>query len=101
MSYDSEFGVDYLDWFFLGGVAVYLSMFLVEGFDAFSYGVPPHAGIANGIDRFLAVILNEPSIREVIAFPKTGDNRDLMMDIPSGVSQEQLDELKIKTTKKK
>ncbi len=70
-------------------------------FEAFSYGVPPHAGVANGIDRFLAVISNEPSIREVIAFPKTGDNRDLMMDIPSEVTEEQLKELKIKVINKK
>ena len=70
-------------------------------FEAFSYGVPPHGGIAPGIDRFLAVVLNEPNIREVIAFPKTGDNRDLMMGIPSEVSEEQLKELHIKITKTK
>jgi aspartyl-tRNA synthetase len=65
-------------------------------FEAFSYGVPPHGGIAPGIDRFLAIVLNEPNIREVIAFPKTGDNRDLMMDVPSEVTDEQLRELHIK-----
>ncbi|MDP2664061.1 MAG: aspartate--tRNA ligase [bacterium] len=70
-------------------------------FEAFSYGVPPHGGIAPGIDRFLAVILNEPNIREVIAFPKTGDNRDLMMDVPSEVEEKQLKELKIKIQKSK
>lgn len=67
--------------------------------EAFSYGVPPHGGIAPGIDRFLAVVLNEPSIREVMAFPKTGDNRDLMMGAPSVVSQGQLEELHLKITK--
>ena len=65
-------------------------------FEAFGYGVPPHGGIAPGIDRFLAVVLEEPSIREVIAFPKTGDNRDLMMDIPSKVTSKQLKELRLK-----
>src|SRR3989338_3312275 len=63
---------------------------------AFKYGVPPHGGIAPGIDRFLAVLLNEPNIREVIAFPKTGDNKDLMMGAPSEVETEQLKELHIK-----
>ncbi|MEA3293149.1 MAG: amino acid--tRNA ligase-related protein, partial [Patescibacteria group bacterium] len=69
-------------------------------FKAFGYGVPPHGGIAMGIDRFLSIILNEPNIREVIAFPKTGDSRDLMMDVPSEVSAQQLKELRIKLTKK-
>lgn len=68
-------------------------------FDAFSYGVPPHGGIACGIDRFLTIVLNEPNIREVIAFPKTGDNRDLMMKVPSEVTKEQLKELHIKIIK--
>lgn len=70
-------------------------------FEAFSYGVPPHGGIAPGIDRFLAVVLNEPNIREVIAFPKTGDNRDLMMGAPSEASKDQLEELHLKVAKKK
>ncbi len=64
--------------------------------EAFEYGVPPHGGIAQGIDRFLAIVLNEPNIREVIAFPKTGDNRDLMMQAPALVTKEQLKELHIK-----
>jgi len=70
-------------------------------FEAFSYGVPPHAGIALGIDRLLALFLNEPSIREVIAFPKTGDARDLMMGTPTSVSEEQLKELHIQIREKK
>lgn len=62
---------------------------------AFKYGVPPHGGIAPGFDRLLQVILGEKSLREVIAFPLTSDARDPLMDAPSNVSQEQLDELGI------
>jgi aspartyl-tRNA synthetase len=69
--------------------------------EAFEYGVPPHGGIAPGLDRFLAILLEEPNIREVIAFPKTGDNRDLMMDIPSKVESSQLKELHLKIIKTK
>ena len=65
--------------------------------DAFEYGVPPHGGIASGIDRLFAILLAEPNIREVMAFPKTGDARDLMMDSPSEISKEQLKELHIQT----
>jgi aspartyl-tRNA synthetase len=64
--------------------------------EAFEYGVPPHGGIAMGLDRLFAILFNESSIREVIAFPKTGDGRDLMMDAPSEVDEGQLKELKIK-----
>jgi len=67
--------------------------------EAFKYGAPPHGGIAPGIDRFLMILNNEPSIREVIAFPKTGDGRDLMMDAPSEIGKKQLDELHIKIVK--
>lgn len=64
--------------------------------EAFEYGVPPHGGIAPGIDRLLMILQNEPNIREVIAFPKTGDGRDLMMDAPSEVDEAQLRELHLK-----
>ena len=67
--------------------------------EAFEYGVPPHGGIAPGLDRMLMCILGEPSIREVIVFPKTGDARDVMMSAPSGISEEQLQELHIKIVK--
>jgi len=63
---------------------------------SFEYGAPPHGGIASGLDRLLMILLNEESIREIIAFPKTGDGRDLMMEAPSSVSPEQLKELNIK-----
>lgn len=67
---------------------------------AFEYGVPPHGGIAVGFDRFLSILLKEKNIREVIAFPKTGDNRDLMMDAPSEAAASQLKELNIKKSLK-
>jgi aspartyl-tRNA synthetase len=68
--------------------------------EAFEYGVPPHGGIASGVDRLFAVLLNEPNIREVIPFPKTGDAQDLMMNSPSEVSKEQLKELHLEVKKK-
>lgn len=69
---------------------------------AFSYGVPPHGGIATGVDRLMTIMENESSIREVIAFPKTGEGRDLLMNTPSEISENQLKELnlKLRTTKK-
>jgi aspartyl-tRNA synthetase len=69
--------------------------------EAFQYGVPPHGGIAIGLDRLLSILLSEPSIREVIAFPKTGDSRDLMMETPSEITKEQLKELCLKILKPK
>ncbi len=67
--------------------------------EAFSYGVPPHGGAAIGFDRLMMILLNEPNIREVIAFTKTGDGRDLMSNAPSEVDEKQLKELHIKTIK--
>ncbi len=67
---------------------------------AFSLGTPPHGGIAWGMDRLLMLLQNEASIREVIAFPKTGEGKDFMMEAPSKASPEQLLELGISVTKK-
>lgn len=64
--------------------------------EAFQFGAPPHGGIAPGIDRFVMIAANEPNIREVIAFPKTGDARDPMMDSPSELDTKQLKELHLK-----
>ena len=62
---------------------------------AFTYGVPPHGGIAPGIDRFLMAALGEPSVREVIAFPTSSSGQTAVMDAPSPASPQQLKELGI------
>lgn len=68
---------------------------------AFRYGVPPHGGVAPGVDRLVMLLEREPNIREVIAFPKTGDGRDPMMQAPSEVDKSQLDELHLIINKEK
>lgn len=68
--------------------------------EAFKYGTPPHGGFAPGIDRTVMILQNEPNIREVIAFPKTGEGKDLMMDAPSEIEPAQLKELGIEIKKK-
>lgn len=67
---------------------------------AFSLGTPPHGGIAWGMDRLVMILQNEPNIREVIPFAKTGEGKDPMMDSPSEISDEQLLELGITLRKK-
>jgi len=69
--------------------------------EAFEYGVPPHGGIAPGIDRFLFVVLREPNLREVMAFPTIASGKTSVMDAPSEISKEQLKELSIEISKKK
>src|SRR5438094_7811639 len=64
--------------------------------DALAYGTPPHGGIALGVDRIVAILCGESSIREVIAFPKTANAVDLMSDAPSPVDAKQLKELHLK-----
>jgi aspartyl-tRNA synthetase len=70
--------------------------------DAFKYGAPPHGGIALGFDRLIAILCGTPSIRDVIAFPKTAKGTDLMTDSPSTVSARQLRDLylEVKVAKK-
>lgn len=61
--------------------------------EAFEYGVPPHGGIASGIERLVMILQNEKNLREVTPFPLTGDGRDPMLSSPSTVSKSQLDDL--------
>lgn len=68
---------------------------------AFSLGTPPHGGIAWGFDRLIMLLHNEPNIREVMAFPKTGEGKDLMMQSPSTISDKQLKELSLELKLKK
>lgn len=64
--------------------------------DALKYGAPPHGGIALGLDRLMQLLLNTESIRDVIAFPKNSDGKEVMLGAPSEVTEQQLKELKIK-----
>lgn len=66
--------------------------------DAFRYGVPPHAGLAYGLDRLVMLMAKEDSIRDVIAFPKVKDASDLMTDAPTAVEEKQLEELGLAVT---
>ena len=67
--------------------------------NAFKYGVPPHAGLAYGLDRLVMLMAKVDSIRDVIAFPKVKDASCLMTESPSVVSEQQLEELGLETAK--
>lgn len=64
--------------------------------NAFKYGAPPHGGLAYGLDRFVSLFAGLDSIRDCIAFPKNNQGRDVMIDAPSPIDTEQLDELSLK-----
>jgi aspartyl-tRNA synthetase len=63
---------------------------------ALDFGAPPHGGIAWGFDRLIMILENEPNIREVIPFAKTGEGKDLMMNAPAEMNAKQMKELGIK-----
>ena len=65
--------------------------------DAFEYGAPPHGGVAFGFDRLCAIMGGQEGIRDFIAFPKNNSGRDVMLNAPSKIDEEQLNELGLKT----
>ena len=64
--------------------------------NAFEYGAPPHGGLAFGLDRLVAILGGQETIRDFIAFPKNNSGRDVMIEAPSRIDEDQLKELNLK-----
>tara|TARA_R110002049_G_scaffold20899_1_gene76837 strand:- start:617 stop:1033 length:417 start_codon:yes stop_codon:yes gene_type:complete len=69
-------------------------------YKAFQYGAPPHGGIAWGIDRLMMILEKKASIREVMAFPKTGSSEDLLFNAPSILSDKKVEEMNVRIIRK-
>jgi len=69
-------------------------------YEAFHYGAPPHGGIAWGVDRLMMILEKKASIREVMAFPKTGTSEDLLFGSPSPLSDKKVEEMNVKVMRK-
>jgi aspartyl-tRNA synthetase len=69
-------------------------------YEAFHYGAPPHGGIAWGVDRLMMILEKKASIREVMAFPKTGTSEDLLFGSPSPLSDKKVEEMNVQILKK-
>ena len=67
--------------------------------NAFEYGAPPHGGLAFGLDRLVAILGGQETIRDFIAFPKNNSGRDVMIDAPSAIDTVQLNDLHLKVVK--
>ena len=68
-------------------------------YKAFHYGAPPHGGIAWGVDRLMMILEKKASIREVMAFPKTGSSEDLLFGSPSPLSDKKVEEMNVRVVK--
>ena len=69
-------------------------------YEAFHYGAPPHGGIAWGVDRLMMILEKKTSIREVMAYPKTGSGEDLLFESPSPLSRKKVEEMNVTFLKK-